>query len=46
MPEMKTAFFKQALERETNSPEHSSALIRREVQRNIKLTPAAAMKLA
>ncbi|MBI1988491.1 MAG: tripartite tricarboxylate transporter substrate binding protein [Betaproteobacteria bacterium] len=40
-PEMKTAFFKQGLEPETNTPEQFADLIRREVDQNEKLARAA-----
>ncbi len=43
-PETKTAFFKQGLEAETNSPEQFTEMIRREVDQNIKLARAAGIK--
>ena len=43
-PEMKTAYFKQGLEVETNSAEAFTALIRREVELNIRLARGAGIK--
>ncbi len=43
-PEMKAAYFRQGLEVETNTAEEFAALIRREVEQNIKLARGAGIK--
>ena len=44
MPDLKSAFFKQGLEVEINSPSEFSALIKREVAQNIALAKGAGIK--